>query len=261
MYLNTSPAMVNTVLEHEHALLSDEEIKILQRFTTLCCELLPYSIHRVPLNMFNRKDNSRYCLTRLVLRKANQWHPISSLEGYKKEVGEEGLTVAVHDLCLRLDQLFSQDAVKLEQCDKTDLEPIKPDIPIKMEDGPEIIDLSMGSDEEDVKPDIASISDPCRTANIFDALWTQTDRPSIQHQTEDLIQSVLHSNLSAKHIDCFCENESIMTTAEILGRINKDRLTGLAKEMKCKIRPNFKVCMFLDYFCHTAHRANRKMKS
>ena len=231
--------MVNTVLEHEHALLSDEEIRILQRFTSLCCELLPHIIHHLTLNISNRKDNSRYCLTRLVLRKANQWHPISSLESYKKEVGEEGLTVAVHDLCLRLDELFS--AVKLEQNDKTELEPIKPDILIKMEDGPEVIDLSI-SDEEDVKPDIAPFPAPCRMANIFDALWPRTD---IQHQAEDPIQSVLHSNLSAIHIDCFCENESIMTTREILGRINKDQLTGLAKEMKCKIRPNYKVCVVI----------------
>ncbi len=246
--------MINTVLEFEHALLSDEEIKILQRFTGLCCELFPYTIHHLPLNMNNPKDNSRYCLTRLVLRKANQWHPISSLEGFKKEVGEEGLAVAVHDLCLRLDELFSQDAVKLEQNDNTELEPIKPDIPIKMEDGPEIIDLSMDSDEEDVKPDITSFSVPCRTANIFDALWPQTARPS----TEDPIQSVLHSNLSTIRLDCFCENESIMTTREILGRINKDQLTGLAKEMKCKIGPNFKVFKLFPLYCSLNNNSSQK---
>ena len=176
------------------------------------------------------QDNARYCLTRLALRKANQWHPVSSLESYKKEVAAEGLENAILDLCLPINALMKESVlIKAEELD----------ISIKQEEpeGPDIIDLTMDSDDEDVKPNIAVT--PLKW-EVFGNNWSNKAGPS-SVPVQDPIQALLHSDTSIMELDFFCQDESTMTTREILGRLVKEKLLNLAKNF-CKLKPNLKVC-------------------
>ncbi len=195
----------------------------------------------IPLtNESHLKDNARYCLIRLVLRKVNQWLPLSSLEKYTKEVGEKGLEAAVYDLCLPFGDLYEQKPVVRMEPTVTDLEP---GISIKNEDSTENFNLFQDLDVDDMKPNIpdSSIMTTLLRKEVFDRVWPQKAGPSQLPQPEDPIKAVLHSDRSNIQIDFFCENEVIMTTQEILGRLSKELLVGLAKEMKCKVRPNSKA--------------------
>lgn len=178
----------------------------------------------------NFEDNTRYCLVRLVLRKANYWHPISTLEAYKKEVTAAGLEAAIADLCLPINVLLKEEPTGVVI--KTE-----PDIAVKKEDGPETIDLTMDSDDEDMKPNI--IASPLTPA-VFNDYWSQKAGPS-KPTPEDSIQAALQSDPSIMHLDYFCQDESNMTTLEILERLVKEKLLLLAKQMKCTVKPSAKV--------------------
>jgi hypothetical protein len=194
-------------------------------------------------NESHLKDNARYCLIRLVLRKVNQWLPLSSLEKYTKEVGEKGLEAAVYDLCLPFGDLYEQQpVVKMEPTVAVS----EPGISIRNEDSAGNVNLFKDLDVDDVDDMNPNISDssimttPLRK-EVFDGVWPQRAGPSQLPQPEDPIKAVLHSDRSNIQIDFFCENEIAMTTQEILGRLSKELLVGLAKEMKCKVRPNSKA--------------------
>ena len=212
-----------------------EEVEILERFSLLCCE---GQLYFRPLNGTQPStDAARYCLVRLILRTSNRWYPISSLESYKKEVGEGGLEIGIKELC----SLFTgpgptEDTVKSEPPDD--------DVAIKQEDSPEIIDLSLHLDDEDVKPDLNTPppSTTPLTKEVFDELWPKIAGPS---QPADPIASLFSSDISTINMEAFCQTESIMTTREILDRMNKDQLVMLTKEMGCKLKPNFKACVSL----------------
>ncbi|PPQ97529.1 hypothetical protein CVT26_006532, partial [Gymnopilus dilepis] len=141
-YVDVFENVAKTVIEHERHLLSDDELQFLEHFSELCY-------------------NARYCLVRLTLRKPGQWHTVSSLEKFKKEVEEDGLQSAIADLCKPIASLVKQEPfddshvpVKMEEVEpptaiKT--EPGPSEFRVKLEEsGHEIIDLTM--DEEDVKP-------------------------------------------------------------------------------------------------------------
>lgn len=155
----------------------------------------------------------------------NQWHTLSSLGNYTKEVGEKGLEAAIYDLSLP----FRDE--KPTEPTKTDIEP---GVSIKYEDRAEPFNLFK---------DIDGISDSSTSLKkeVFDGVWPQRPGPSHLPQPDDPIYAVLHSDRSNIQIDFFCANESAMTTQEMLGRFNKEQLVGLAKEMKCKIKPNSKA--------------------
>lgn len=149
-------------------------------------------------------DSARYCLVRLLLRTSNRWYAISNLGSYKNEVGDDGLATAMKALC----SLFTEPMARES---KTRIEPT---VTVKLE--------------------------PSAT-DIFDELWPQRAGTSQLPQPVDPIHSLLSSDISSITMKSFCQNESIMTTREILDRINRDELVTLAKEMRCKLRANSKV--------------------
>jgi hypothetical protein len=91
-----------------------------------------------------------------------------------------------------------------------------------------------------IEPTVTVKLEPSAT-DIFDELWPQRAGTSQLPQPVDPIHSLLSSDISSITMKSFCQNESIMTTREILDRINRDELVTLAKEMRCKLRANSKV--------------------
>lgn len=178
-------------------------------------------------------------MVRLILRTSNRWYPTSSLESFKKEVGEDGLKIAIEDLCSPfIDSMAKENNVTTDAIDNIKLEP-EDDPVIKQEDNSEIIDLCMDSDDE--KYNLAS-SLSLHTDGVFNVPWPQSagSGPQLPHSA-DPIHSLLASDISTISMESFCQNESIMTTREILDRVNRDQLVTLAKEMKCALRPNSKA--------------------
>ncbi|KAF8163679.1 VRR-NUC domain-containing protein [Crassisporium funariophilum] len=215
-YVEVFETTVRTVIEHEHELLCEQEINVLEYFSKLCY-------------------NTRYCLTRLVLRKANQWHPVSALEKYKQEVGEDGLLVSIGDLCRPIDLSIIEQGETQEtliQGPKDYVVDLKPGVLVKKEeeDCPDIIDLTGDSDDEDMKPRLPQVSN--LWANNADAGPSQLAMSPVY---EDPVETVLRSDPTEMNLGYFCEDESQMTLQEILGRLNKDQLVELAKATKCKI--------------------------
>ena len=206
-----------------------------------------------PLKAYSTStDAARYCLVRLILRTSNRWYPISSLESYKAEVGEDGLGIGIKELCALFAHPVARESVRTTQAaDTVKSEPLNYDVVIKQEDAPEIINLFLDLDDEDVKPDF-NTPPPLTTAPTKDLVWPKIAGPS---QHADPIISLLSSDISTINMEAFCQTESIMTTEDILDRINKDQLVILAKEMGCKLKPNFKACVVFvvpsKYLHHT----------
>ncbi|KAF9478486.1 hypothetical protein BDN70DRAFT_895676 [Pholiota conissans] len=224
-YVIVFEGMVTTVIDHEHGLLSEDEINFLERLSKLCY-------------------NTRYTLIRLLLRKANTWHAISSLEGFEKEIGKEGLSSSIADLCkpisLVLNEENSKPSIKTE-------EP-----PVKLEDGPEMIDLSMDSDGEDVKPNIN---------DAFAKYWANkpstSQRPSAPPVSAanapiDALEALLKSNPGEMNLTFFCEDETTMTTDEILWKLHVPQLQQLVKKLKCKSKSNNKSDMIYALHNHAS---------
>ena len=120
---------------------------------------------------------------------------------------------------------------------------LEPGFSIKKEGSPGNLNLFEDLNADDMKPNISdsSIMTTPLKKEVFDRVWPQRAGPCQLPQPEDPIKAVLHSDRSNILIDFFCENETVMTTQEILGRLSKELLVGLAKEMKCKVRPNSKA--------------------
>ncbi|KIM48589.1 hypothetical protein M413DRAFT_20952 [Hebeloma cylindrosporum] len=225
-YVTVLEQTFRTVIENEPGLLSSQEVDTLEVFGKLAY-------------------NARYCLARLVLRKPNQWYAISSLDKYKQEIGEDGLLVAIQDLC----KPFSVLMMKSEPCDTTTRDPIPKtesldqNIPmdVKKEDDLEVIDLTFDTDDEgDVKPDVGLLNQSISTFwanNASSSKLPPQPMAGAPHLQEDPIQSLLRSNPADEvPLDFFCEDETKMSLPEILDRLNKEQLTKLVKVMKCKLK-------------------------
>ena len=171
-------------------------------------------------------DFGQYCLARLLNRKANQWHTLSSLGTYHKEVGgEEGVKKCIAGICVPF-----KDMVKTESDSKPDFEQ-KPE-PI-VEENSNFIDLTLLSDDEEVKPTTILDDEP-----PYDALQTNAEAgPSTLPPVveEDPAQRILNSNPAQLNLDFFCEDESKMTLLEILELLRKDRLMYLVRQTKCPV--------------------------
>ena len=199
--------MVKTVLEHEHVLLSEQEIDALDCFRKFCCKNT-CTIHYISLEPFNT-DNTRYCLVRLVLRKPNQWHAISALQSFVKEVGEEGLESSIADLCQPINYLQAMDSSK-------------PDDPLVK--------------REFVDPDI-----PFLPTYAHNAEAGPSRLPAVP---VDSVKAVLESNPAEMNLGFFCEDENNMTLEDILGRLHKNQLLELVKSTRCKLPSRPKVFLF-----------------
>ncbi|KAF8912179.1 VRR-NUC domain-containing protein [Gymnopilus junonius] len=224
-YVDVFENVAKLVISSERHLLSDQELDFIEQFSKLCY-------------------NTRYCLVRLVLRKPNQWHPVSNLEKFKKEIGDDGLLPAIADLCQPIESLVkqepyddSQEQIKAEPVEApivVKLEPTPDEFRVKLEDdGCEIIDLTM-EEEEDVKLDISS-SAPASSSNCS-ATASSSKHTAPATLLEDPIQALLQSRDDEADLTFFCQDESAMSVQEILERLNVDQIKALAKEMKCKVK-------------------------
>ncbi|CAA7270985.1 unnamed protein product [Cyclocybe aegerita] len=222
-YVEVFETMMRTVLGHEPELLSEQEIMALSMYGKLCY-------------------NTRYCLTRLVLRKPYQWHPISALEGYKREVGEDGLASSIRDLCQPINSLLNDGmTVKEEPVDSVKSESMDTDVSIKKEEGPPVIDLTLDADDEEVKPNIPCTAAPTLEKHTSTLAGPSRLRPPRPHE-DDPIKGVLEADVDSMHLDAFCEDESTMTLHEILWRLTKDQLKELVKTTRTKVEPTAKKC-------------------
>lgn len=226
--------MVNTVLEHEDVLLSEQEIDTLDCFRKFCCRntrtLRYVALSLKPLDT----DNTRYCLVRLVLRKPNQWYAISTLQNFEKEVGEEGLQSSIADLCQPISYLT--DSSKPDD-PLVEREFVDPDVPIKEEeDSREIIDLTWDTKEmEDRKPVDRACFPPTYAYNA------EAGPSCLPTVPVDPVKAVLESNPAEMNLGFFCEDENNMTLEDILGRLHKDQLLQLVKLTRCKLPSKPKV--------------------
>lgn len=169
--------------------------------------------HYIALSLNFDTDNTRYCLVRLVLRKPNQWHTISTLANFKKEVGEEGLQSSIADLCKSIDCVMNSSELN---------DPL-----VKRE----FVD-----DEACLLPTYA-----------YNAEAGPSRLPTVP---VDPVKAVLESNSAEMNLSFFCENENNMTLEDILGRLNKNELLELVKSTRCKLPSRPKVFFFsLLAFC------------
>jgi fanconi-associated nuclease 1 len=225
--------MVRTVLEHEHVLLSAQEIDTLDFFRKFCCRntctlrYIAFSLKPFPI------DNTRYCLVRLVLRKPNQWHAISTLQNLEKEIGEEGLQSSIADLCQPINgpmdtPELNDPLVKREFMDADALVKVE-------EDFREIIDLTWDAEEVEDHKLVNGGCFPSTCAHNAEAGPSRLPLPA------DPVQTVLESNPAEMNLGFFCEDENNMTLEDILWRLHKDQLLELAKSTRCKLSSKHKV--------------------
>ncbi|KJA24271.1 hypothetical protein HYPSUDRAFT_200765 [Hypholoma sublateritium FD-334 SS-4] len=221
-YVTVFEGMVNTVIEHEHGLLSPEEINALENFDKL-------------------HYNSRYCLVRLVLRKANAWHPITSLSSFEKRLTKDEILGALSELCKPTVSLFNEETpVSIKEEDKV--------LEVKKELGLEVIDLTLDKDEEDVKPMLTETSPPVYSETSF----TQ-DHASATDMNP--LQAIIHSNPGIMNLDYFCQDETTMTLEEILFKLTNPQLQELVKRMKCKPKTSNKSDMIYALRAHASSQS------
>ncbi|KAK2466657.1 hypothetical protein APHAL10511_000915 [Amanita phalloides] len=160
-------------------------------------------------------DNARYCLVRLVLRKPDQWHALSSLESYKKEVGEVGLVRAITDLCRPWYEIMNGTGEELD---------VNADSGMRSE----VKELIIGPDE-DIKISISQSYDeeagPSNTSARSSSTLSDSDFPILSQE-----------NLEEVRLDSFCHDESIMDITDLLNRLSVKQLKELVKATKS--RPN-----------------------
>ncbi|RXW24676.1 hypothetical protein EST38_g1186 [Candolleomyces aberdarensis] len=161
----------------------------------------------------NMSYNTRYCLVRMLLLKPDHWYPVSAFEKWKREVGPDGILPSMEPLCKPVTEFLSPESTPVKQ---EEAEP---------EEQRNIIDLTLDSDDEDVKPNLASLNNTVPVAG-----------PSKQSEPPDDIdpfRRVLQANPKDANLDYFCEDESVMTIEELLNRMTVDQLKALAKQNKC----------------------------
>ncbi|KAL1664575.1 hypothetical protein GGF50DRAFT_114989 [Schizophyllum commune] len=200
LYVHAFETMMKAILAHEAHLLSEGELECIQHFVHL-----PYP--------------ARYTLVRLVLRKPGAWHPMSSMASFVREVGEEGVLMALDELCKPLPAaerslstsstsssstlvdsdgdatLHDWEPTPAPAAPSSSATPSTSNIPVDAE----IIDLTLGDEEEDMGVTCGQAADPT------------------------------HLDLSY-----FCRNEEHMELDDILNRLQTAQLKVLMKQMKAK---------------------------
>ncbi|KAK7031303.1 hypothetical protein VNI00_013558 [Paramarasmius palmivorus] len=177
-YLRVFEDVVNEISEHERELLSDKEARVLASFTKLSYPAM-------------------VILTRLLHRNTSNWHLESSMEKYKKDIGEDGLHEGITELCSKsVEDLLKLDVkVEVDETSGTD--------------GPEVIDLTLDSDDEDVKPNLNAAAGPSHLPQA---------EPS-NHNPNPYR---------------FCFDQKCMSLEDVLHRLPVPSLKELVKELKCK---------------------------
>jgi Fanconi-associated nuclease 1 len=171
-------------------------------------------------------DNARYCLIRLVLRKPDQWHALSSLGSYKKEVGEVGLIRAITDLCKPWAEVMNRAKDVKEEMDVGDVDLRK--------DVKGVIDLTFDEDEDVKIPpihvDVSSTTSTTRHSSRSSSTLSSSDFPENGSICEDDFPEV--------PLDSFCYDENSMDATELLGRLSVKQLKDLIKATKTKSAKN-----------------------
>ncbi len=184
----------------------------------------------MPRKLSETPDNTRYCLVRLVLRKANSWHSITSLSSFEKRLKKEEILAALSELC-EPTVPPEETPVSVKQEDEAS--------EVKKESGLEVIDLTFDKDEEDFKPIVTETNSPVYS----ETSTTQNRTPVIDPNP---LQAIIQSNPGIMNLDYFCKDETTMTLEEILLKLTNPQLQELVKRMKCKPKTSnvniFRTC-------------------
>ncbi|KAH0583471.1 hypothetical protein H2248_009100 [Termitomyces sp. 'cryptogamus'] len=210
VYVEAFEKMVNTVCESEPHLLTAKELDVLAAFAGL-----PY--------------DARYCLVRLLLRKTSAWHTLKSMEKFKKEIGEDGLTCAIVALCK---PIKAEPDIKKE---------IKEEPELNKMPGVEIIDLTFDSDEEETKP-IITVTDPGPSS---------TKEREIEPSFASLLQ-FRDEPPYEPNFSFFLEDETSMGLEEVLKKLSNDQLRELVKETKIKPEKMNKDAIIYSLFLYAS---------
>ena len=90
--------MVQTVLEGEDFLLSEEELSFFTAYKTLSCLCSNIRMQPYICTKAITVDNARYLLARLLVRKTGKWYRYDQLK-YVTELGVEGIIDSMKELC------------------------------------------------------------------------------------------------------------------------------------------------------------------
>lgn len=156
------------------------------------------------------------------------------MESYTKEVGKEGLTRAMADLSRPVREILNP-------------EPMKENFEIKEEEGPEIIDLTFLSDDEETKPIIANAE--AGPSNL--AQSSLAGSPELGTDIGPKVEGLERPGWEP-NFDFFCEDDTSMTLEEVLGKLSGDQLRELVRETKVKPQ-RLNVCTVLNFYPSQCH--------
>lgn len=182
-------------------------------------------------------DSGRYCLARLLLLKPNHWYPVNNFTKWTREVGEDGLSHGMEEICRPVKELLLRTTKQIKQ------EHIEEDLkPNAEEHKMDVIDLTASDDEEDKKPDIRVLE-----AQTPGAGPSRLVTPPLveEGEDEDTFQRILDYNPKDADLSYLCQDDTTMTIEELLNRMTVEQLKQLTKQNKCS--PGFKPKVHIFY--------------
>ncbi|KAJ8085107.1 hypothetical protein PM082_003891 [Marasmius tenuissimus] len=212
-YVTVFEEITNEICDHELELLDPDERNVLGAFSQLSYP-------------------SRYTLTRLLQRNPGQWHPLTSMEKFRKEISElDGLVKSVESLCTQsathLLSLADKSPTQTQSSQQSVQSQVTPVEVITVHSSqPEIIDLTMDSDDEGLAP-----------INLPPSASTEPNNDSTI--TEFF----------------FCDDDSKMTLDEALRRLSVEHLQALAKDFKCNKPKTTKDALVTSLLDHARGQA------
>lgn len=148
-----------------------------------------------------------------MLLKTGRWCTLSSFEGWKSEVGKDGLLPSILPLCQPISTLLAPPATPKFADGKPDAAPAT-----------DIIDLTLSDDEEEESR--ATSVDPVPGPSTY----SQPPTVKVEDPIDRIINESSHDDLD---LSWFCESDENMTIQELLNRMTVEQLKGLAKQNKC----------------------------
>lgn len=205
MYLLISiriPEMVKTVLDYECFLFSNDELAFFKAYSQLSCPSFDY-IRREVSNNHYHLDKARYLLARLLVRKTGKWYRLSQLK-YVSELGEDGILLAIEELCGKLGSEMKDSPPSSLQCSPKLRRP-----------------LALNQRNEDT---IDLISDE-ETTNTNEQLRARS--LSAQPNEASASQSTNRNTL-----DYYAEDENRASLQELLKCLTVEELKAIARTLK-----------------------------
>ncbi|KAL0574476.1 hypothetical protein V5O48_007490 [Marasmius crinis-equi] len=150
------------------------------------------------------EDPSRYTLTRLLQRNPGQWHPLTSMEKFKKELYKpDALLKSAEVLC-------SQSAMDL--------------LSLACDDQPSTDEEAMEEGDILIQPTSTKTQQP----DVIDLTLDSDDEQDTKTSSQIMIQCA-----SSADTFFFCDDDTKMTLEEALARLSAEHLQTLAKDFKC----------------------------